>query len=82
MHRAKREESYAVDEAIQTDAFATSDVADPALLGLVDAALMSLPERYREAVILRYLQNYCGFRSKRPPIPGSDRTVCRSVATL
>ena len=58
MHRAKREESYAVDEAIQTDGFAASDVADPAPLGLVDAALLSLPERYREAVILRYLQNH------------------------
>ena len=58
MHRAKREEAYAVDEAIQTEAFAVNDVADPALLGLVDAALLSLPERYREAVILRYLQNH------------------------
>jgi RNA polymerase sigma factor (sigma-70 family) len=58
MHRAKREESYAVDEAIQTAGFAASDVADPALLGLVDAALLSLPERCREAVILRYLQNH------------------------
>ena len=58
MHRAKREESYAVDEAIQTDGFAASDVVDPAPLGLVDAALLSLPERCREAVILRYLQNH------------------------
>jgi RNA polymerase sigma factor (sigma-70 family) len=58
MHRAKREESYAVDEAIQTGGFAASDVADAALLGLVDAALLSLPERCREAVILRYLQNH------------------------
>ena len=58
MHRAKREEAYAMEEAIQAEAFAASDVADPDLLGLVDAALMGLPERYREAVILRYLQNH------------------------
>jgi hypothetical protein len=32
--------------------------ADPAVLGLVDTALLSLPERYRQAVILRYLQNH------------------------
>ena len=58
MHRTERAEVYAVNAAIQLGEFAQDEIADPAVLGLVDSALLSLPERYRQAVILRYLQNH------------------------
>ncbi len=58
MHRTGREEVYAVNAAIQLGEFSQDEIADPAVLGLVDTALLSLPERYRQAVILRYLQNH------------------------
>jgi hypothetical protein len=47
-----------VGEDILVGECAATDVADPAVLGVVDTALLSLPERYRQAVILRYLQNH------------------------
>ena len=58
MRRSDREEVYAWNEAIQMDVNTGDEGADPAVLGLVDTALLSLPERYRQAVILRYLQNH------------------------
>ncbi len=58
MRRSDREQVYAWNEAIQMDVSTCDEGADPAVLELVDAALLSLPERYREAVILRYLQNH------------------------
>ncbi len=58
MHRVRREDTYAEDEAIQNFGSPSAEEFDPAVFGLVDAALLSLPERYRQAVILRYLQNH------------------------
>ncbi len=57
MRRYARENGYAMNETLQTGGLVPDDVADPAALGLLDAALQSIPERYRQAVILRYLQN-------------------------
>lgn len=58
MRRTGREVAYAEDAAIQVGEDTSDEAADPAVLELVDAALLSLPERYRQAVILRYLQNH------------------------
>jgi len=58
MRRTGREDAYAATEAIQAGEFTSPDAAESDVLGLLDTALMSLPERYRQAVILRYLQNH------------------------
>lgn len=58
IRRAAREEVHAVNQTIQAGEGRAADAADPAVLGLVDTALLNLPERYREAVVLRYLKNH------------------------
>jgi RNA polymerase sigma factor (sigma-70 family) len=58
MRRTGREDAYVATEAIQAGEFASPDAAEPDVLGLLDTALLSLPERYRQAVVLRYLQNH------------------------
>ncbi|MEI6149375.1 MAG: RNA polymerase sigma factor [bacterium] len=61
MHRVSRESACVREEDIHVGANVISidPVAEPmTVFGEVDEALLSLPERYREAVILRYLQNH------------------------
>jgi RNA polymerase sigma factor (sigma-70 family) len=59
MRRTGREDAYAATEAIQAGEFASpAAAAESDVLGLLDTALLNLPERYRQAVILRYLQNH------------------------
>jgi RNA polymerase sigma factor (sigma-70 family) len=59
MRRVSREETYAREETIQGGDFTSDEIVDTTVvLGMLDSALLGLPEPYREAVILRYLQNY------------------------
>jgi RNA polymerase sigma factor (sigma-70 family) len=85
MHRTGREDVYAVNSAIQLGEFAQDEIADPAVLGLVDTALLSLPERYRQAVILRYLQNHSEKDAARLvgcPLGTLSRRASQGIAML
>jgi RNA polymerase sigma factor (sigma-70 family) len=85
MRRSDREQVYAWNEAIQMDVNTSDEGADPAVLGRVDAALLSLPERYREAVILRYLQNHSQEEAARLagcPLGTLSRRASEGIARL
>jgi RNA polymerase sigma factor (sigma-70 family) len=85
MRRSDREEVYAWNEAIQMDVSTGDEGADPAVMGLVDAALLSLPERYRQAVILRYLQNHSQEEAARLagcPLGTLSRRASEGIARL
>jgi hypothetical protein len=59
MRRTQREEEYASDEVpAEGSSAAENEAVRPVVLDAVDAELLELPARHREAVVLRYLRGH------------------------